>query len=130
MMDSVQSPFPTAYLYVQMSEAVNAFQPELLIISVGVDAHLHGSGLGKLSAQDFYSLVQRLKALADCYCMGRIVVFMGGIQSFKATGLPGSEEETESNGMDDVPSAESARNEGAAECVIAICRALAGLPSV
>lgn len=58
---------------------VERYQPQLILVSAGFDAHWmdHSSVLG-LSVQGYYHLVARLRKLADEHCKGRIVLLLEG----------------------------------------------------
>lgn len=70
----------------KVQEAIDAFRPELIIISAGFDAHRNdpirrhmvgdGDTRGGLTAQDFHALVKMIKTKADKHCMGRLVAVM------------------------------------------------------
>jgi acetoin utilization deacetylase AcuC-like enzyme len=73
--------------WAKVEEAIEAFRPELILISAGYDAHamdpirLHmakDGGTGGLTARDFHALVSTIKAKADKHCMGRLVAVMEG----------------------------------------------------
>jgi acetoin utilization deacetylase AcuC-like enzyme len=55
------------------------FQPELILVSAGFDAHWldHSSVLG-LTVGGYYRLVEALRALAEGFCQGRVVLVLEG----------------------------------------------------
>jgi acetoin utilization deacetylase AcuC-like enzyme len=62
-----------------MRPFVAHFQPQILLVSAGYDAHWRDplTGLGMTSG-GFYALSQQLKALADEFCDGKIVFVLEG----------------------------------------------------
>jgi len=92
----VQAPLtPAKYRKVwgKIDEAVDAFVPELILLSAGFDAHINdpigskafvGGGkyslapIGRLSSDDFFDVVSRVVNLANRHCMGRLVAVMEG----------------------------------------------------
>lgn len=64
----------------EVRRAIEAFEPELILVSAGYDAHINDpiSDRGKLHARDFHDLVHMLQTLADKYCMGRMVIVLEG----------------------------------------------------
>jgi acetoin utilization deacetylase AcuC-like enzyme len=77
----------------KIDEAVDAFVPELILLSAGFDAHINdplgskafvGGGkyslapIGRLSSDDFFDVVSRVVNLANRHCMGRLVAVMEG----------------------------------------------------
>ena len=66
----------------QVLPTAAAFQPEMLIISAGFDAH-HDDPLAgmNLRDEDFYELTQLSIRIADRYCNGKLVsILEGGYQ--------------------------------------------------
>jgi acetoin utilization deacetylase AcuC-like enzyme len=65
--------------------ALAAFQPELLIISAGFDAH-KADPLAelRLEVEDFVWITQELRAMADAHCQGRIVSLLEGGYNLEA----------------------------------------------
>ena len=63
----------------QMEPALRAFQPELLLVSAGFDAH-SADPLASLrfSEDDYAWLTERLLEVADAYCDGRLVTTLEG----------------------------------------------------
>lgn len=58
---------------------LNRFQPEMLLVSVGFDAHWHDPlGQLRLSAGTYHHLIQHLTNWADEHCAGRIALFLEG----------------------------------------------------
>jgi acetoin utilization deacetylase AcuC-like enzyme len=67
--------------------AVNAFAPELLLISAGFDAHAHDPLAGmNLVEDDFSWVTEQLCDLADQHCQGRIVSSLEGGYDLEALG--------------------------------------------
>ena len=62
-----------------MEPALRAFQPELLLVSAGFDAH-SADPLASLrfSEDDYAWLTERLLEVADAYCDGRLVTTLEG----------------------------------------------------
>ena len=55
------------------------FQPELVLVSAGFDAHIEDDmGQMKLTELDYLWLGQQLKQIADRYCGGRLVSMLEG----------------------------------------------------
>jgi acetoin utilization deacetylase AcuC-like enzyme len=69
--------------------ALDAFQPDLILISAGFDAH-HRDPLGslQLTEEDFAWVTLRLMDMADRHCDGRIVSMLEG--GYDLAGLSGS----------------------------------------
>ena len=67
--------------------ALDAFAPELLIVSAGFDAH-RADPLAALrvETEDFHWLTNRLLALADAHCSGRLVSVLEGGYDLGALG--------------------------------------------
>jgi acetoin utilization deacetylase AcuC-like enzyme len=58
---------------------MHEFQPELILVSAGFDAHIEDDmGQMKLTELDYLWLGQQLKQLADSYCDGRLVSMLEG----------------------------------------------------
>ncbi len=67
--------------------ALNAFEPELLILSAGFDAHMDDPLGGiRLSDDDFVWITQRMLDVADRCCDGRLVSSMEGGYDLAALG--------------------------------------------
>jgi acetoin utilization deacetylase AcuC-like enzyme len=63
----------------RISPAVEAFSPNLIILSAGFDAHKHDPmGLGTLSAEDFGHITEVACQLAFKMCSGRLVSILEG----------------------------------------------------
>jgi len=63
----------------QVSPAVGAFSPDLIILSAGFDAHKHDPlGLGDLSAEDFGHITDMTCQLASKHCSGRLISLLEG----------------------------------------------------
>ena len=77
----------------KIDEAVDAFVPELILLSAGFDAHINnpigskafvGGGkyslapIGRLSSDDSFDVVSRVVNLANRHCMGRLVAVIEG----------------------------------------------------
>lgn len=63
----------------QVTPAVDAFSPDLIILSAGFDAHKHDPlGLGGLSADDFGHITDVACHLASKCCSGRLISIMEG----------------------------------------------------
>jgi acetoin utilization deacetylase AcuC-like enzyme len=78
--------FGMAQVEERMNEAVEqveAFEPDLIIVSAGFDA-LRGDPIfelscnGGLDASDYHTIMHRLQGLANRYCMGRLLAVMEG----------------------------------------------------
>ncbi len=69
----------------ELLPALEAFAPELLIISAGFDAH-RADPLAELRVEtvDFAWLTDRLVAVADAYCGGRVVSVLEGGYNLRA----------------------------------------------
>lgn len=58
---------------------MHEFQPELVLVSAGFDAHIEDDmGQMKLTELDYLWLGQQLKQMADRYCSGRLVSMLEG----------------------------------------------------
>lgn len=58
---------------------LKAFQPEMLFIAAGYDAHFSDPLTSlTLNTEGFYALTQKIMALADAYCGGRVVFALEG----------------------------------------------------
>lgn len=70
---------------VQLREKMKVFQPDLVLISAGFDAH-EADPLGhfNLNDQDFYALSKIVKGIADEYAEGRIVSVLEGGYNLQA----------------------------------------------
>jgi len=63
----------------QVSPAVEAFSPELIVLSAGFDAHKHDPlGMGGLSAEDFGSVTDVACQMAFKSCSGRVLSILEG----------------------------------------------------
>jgi len=63
----------------RVSPAVQAFSPELIIISAGFDAHKNDPlGMGGLSAEDFGSVTSVICHMAHKICSGRVLSILEG----------------------------------------------------
>jgi len=63
----------------EMEPALHAFQPELLLISAGFDAHIADPLASLRFTEDDYAwLSERLLEIADKYCSGRVVSTLEG----------------------------------------------------
>lgn len=63
----------------QITGAVEVFNPQLIILSMGFDAHKHDPmGLGSLTAQDFGHITDVACQLASKCCSGRLVSILEG----------------------------------------------------
>ena len=62
-----------------LSKRINAFKPELILISAGFDSR-EGDPLGqfKLTDQDFFDLTKHFIELANSFCDGRILSVLEG----------------------------------------------------
>ena len=66
-------------LHVSVNNAVEAFHPDLMILSAGFDAHKNDPlGLGGLTAQDFASITDLCCRMAEFHCSGRVVSILEG----------------------------------------------------
>jgi acetoin utilization deacetylase AcuC-like enzyme len=66
---------------------LHAFQPELILISAGFDAHVEDDMAGLcLIEQDFTWVTQEIKKIADTYANGRIVSTLEGGYALSALG--------------------------------------------
>jgi len=72
--------------------ALEAFQPELILISAGFDAHAEDplASINLVDA-DFAWITQRLMDIADRHCHGRIVSMLEGGYSLPALGRSAAE---------------------------------------
>jgi acetoin utilization deacetylase AcuC-like enzyme len=69
--------------------ALDAFEPDLILISAGFDAHQRDPlGSLQLTEEDFAWVTLRLMDLADKHCDGRIVSMLEG--GYDLAGLSGS----------------------------------------
>lgn len=67
--------------------ALREFQPELILISAGFDAHREDDmGSMKLVESDYAWLTSKIVALADEFCQGRIISFLEGGYDLSALG--------------------------------------------
>ena len=63
----------------QVEPAVNKFQPDMIIISAGFDAHKHDPlGMGGLGAADYNHITEVCCSLAFRSCSGRVLSIMEG----------------------------------------------------
>ena len=63
----------------QVSPLAAAFEPELLLISAGFDAHISDPLANiNLNDEDFYALTEMAATIADKYCNGRLVSILEG----------------------------------------------------
>ena len=66
-------------LVTKVTPAVDEFNPEIIIISAGFDAHKNDPlGLGGLNAEDFGTLTEVICKLAYKCCSGRVISIMEG----------------------------------------------------
>jgi hypothetical protein len=66
-------------LVMQVTPAVDAFSPDLIILSAGFDAHVNDPmGLGALTAKDFAHITEVVTTLAFKSCSGRLVSVLEG----------------------------------------------------
>ena len=66
-------------LITKVTPAVEAFAPELIIVSAGFDAHRNDPlGLGGLSAEDYATLTEVVCQLANKSCSGRVLSVLEG----------------------------------------------------
>lgn len=66
-------------LVTQVSPAVEAFDPDLIIISAGFDAHVNDPmGMGGLSAKDFGTVTAVICQMALRCCSGRVISVLEG----------------------------------------------------
>ena len=71
----------------QVLPRIDAFKPQLLIISAGFDAHAADPLAGlELQAEDFAWVTERLCDLADVHCAGRVVSSLEGGYDLQALG--------------------------------------------
>jgi acetoin utilization deacetylase AcuC-like enzyme len=76
-------------LNVRILPALNAFAPDLVIISAGFDAHWRDPLAGvNLRDEDFAFATEAIMEVADRHCGGRIVSLLEG--GYDLTGLAGS----------------------------------------
>jgi acetoin utilization deacetylase AcuC-like enzyme len=62
-----------------LTPLVNQFQPQLILVSAGFDAHWRDPLAGlQLSARGYYRLVRILAELAEASCQGRLVLSLEG----------------------------------------------------
>lgn len=58
---------------------LEAFKPQLILVSAGFDAHVEESmGYVRLVEGDYFWLAQQLKAVSDKYCEGRMIAMLEG----------------------------------------------------
>ncbi len=66
---------------------MHAYQPELLLISAGFDAHREDEmGQMDLVEKDFVWMTEQLMQVADTYCEGRVISFLEGGYALSALG--------------------------------------------
>ena len=71
----------------QVLPRIDAFKPQLLIISAGFDAHAADPLAGlELQAEDFAWVTEKLCDLADVHCAGRVVSSLEGGYDLQALG--------------------------------------------
>ncbi|BFM49815.1 histone deacetylase family protein [Marinomonas sp. THO17] len=71
----------------QLLPTLQAFQPELILISAGFDAHKEDPmGQLRLDESDYVWITEQLMAVADEYCNGRIVSVLEGGYNLDALG--------------------------------------------
>ncbi|GAB3480026.1 histone deacetylase family protein [Marinomonas epiphytica] len=71
----------------QLIPALHQYEPELLLISAGFDAHkADPMGQLRLEDQDFTWITQELMKVAECYSQGRIVSILEGGYDLDALG--------------------------------------------
>ena len=109
----------------QITGAVEAFNPQLIILSMGFDAHKNDPmGLGSLTARDFGHITDVAAQLASKCCSGRLVsVLEGGygipccrIQKNSVNMMPKPESGTETKGGDNSTGTSEGASEGEALC--------------
>ncbi|MCS6863183.1 MAG: histone deacetylase, partial [Abditibacteriales bacterium] len=62
-----------------LEPCVNDFQPDLMLVSAGYDAHIADPlGRMKLTVEGFYEMTRIVKALAAQHCNGRLVAVLEG----------------------------------------------------
>jgi acetoin utilization deacetylase AcuC-like enzyme len=67
--------------------AADRFEPELLLVSAGFDAHFRdGLSLMQCTGRGYHEITRALKALADAHCQGRIVFTLEGGYDLPALG--------------------------------------------
>lgn len=72
-----------------LAPVVRRFQPQLILVSAGYDAHWADSlALMQVSVSGFARLVEILKTLADMFCQGRLVLTLEG--GYHPQALPAS----------------------------------------
>lgn len=74
-----------------LAPAAERFHPEMILVSAGYDAHWRNSAYveridERVSVEAFYSLSQRLLALADRHCPGRLAAILEGGYDLEALG--------------------------------------------
>lgn len=143
-------------VWCKVDEAVDAFGPELILLSAGHDAHWNdpigskefvGGGkntvapIGRLSSDDYFDIVSRVVNLANRHSMGRLVAVMEGgyccrppnTRSARAASSAGTSryfqdhEEAVDGGEYDAIDPATVESETVRDCVAATCRALAGI---
>ncbi len=83
-LDSDSSAFKYAYRD-EILPALEAFKPEILLISAGFDAHKDDPlATLSLTESDFHIVTTRLKLIADKYCDGRILSILEGGYNLEA----------------------------------------------
>ena len=60
-------------------ENVDAFKPEIILVSAGFDAHYRDPlAQINLESEDFYILTKKISEIADSHSKGRIISFLEG----------------------------------------------------
>lgn len=69
----------------QVFPAINTYAPELIMISAGFDAHQNDPLAGtNLTAGDYYWVTEKLCALADKHCRGKVISTLEGGYNMEA----------------------------------------------
>lgn len=72
---------------IQWLEAIREFQPQLIMVSAGFDAHIEDEMAHlKWTEADYHWIAAELKKIADQYCDGRIVACLEGGYALSALG--------------------------------------------
>ena len=98
-------------LVTKVTPAVDAFNPELILISAGFDAHINDPlNMGGLTAEDFGTLTEVICKLAYKCCSGRVLSVLEG-----GYGVPCCRPQhfpSENGGAENKGSKKAAKNEG------------------
>mmetsp|Transcript_28716 Transcript_28716/g.65612 ORF Transcript_28716/g.65612 Transcript_28716/m.65612 type:complete len:981 (-) Transcript_28716:456-3398(-) len=97
---------------VQVNDAILKFDPDLIILSSGFDAHINDPlGLGMLSAKDFANITLLACQIAARCCSGRILSLLEGGYGVPCCRIPEKTDLFLPSGISSVPLAESKEKE-------------------